>query len=54
MKSFGKFNEEKLPGRKYFYSSTKDGKIGDDGKISDGHISVKDYLACEKFGMNLK
>ena len=37
-----RFNEEKLPARKYFYSSTKDGKIDDDGKISDGHISVKD------------
>ena len=48
MNSFEKFNEEKLPARKYFYSSTKDGKIGDDGKISDGHISVKDYLTCEK------
>ena len=48
MNSFERFNEEKLPARKYFYSSTKDGKIGDDGKISDGHISVKDYLTCKK------
>ena len=47
MNSFERFNEEKLPARKYFYSSIKDGKIGDDGKISDGHISVKDYLTCE-------
>ena len=39
---------KKLPARKYFYSSTKDGRIGDDGKISNGHISVKDYLICEK------
>ena len=54
MNSFERFNEEKLPARKYFFSSTEKGKIGDDGKISDGHISVKDYLACEKFGMNLK
>ena len=54
MNSFERFNEEKLPARKYFYSSTKDGKIGDDGKISDSHISVKDYLTCEKFGINLK
>ena len=46
MNSFERFNEEKLPARKYFYSSTKDGKIGDDGKISDGYISVKDYLTC--------
>ena len=48
MNSFERFNEEKLPARKYFYSSTKDGKISDDGKIADGHISVKDYLTFEK------
>ena len=48
MNSFERFNEEKLPARKYFFSSTKKEKIGDDGKISDGHISVKDYLTCEK------
>ena len=46
MNSFERLNEEKLPARKYFYSSTKDGKFAD-GKISDGHISVKDYLTCE-------
>ena len=40
--------EEKLPARKYIYSSTKDGKINDNGKISDGHITAKDYLTCEK------
>ena len=33
MNSFEKVNENKLPARKYFYSSIKDGKIGDDGKI---------------------
>ena len=44
MNSFERFNEEKLPAKKYFYSSIKDGKIGDDGKISNGHISVKVYL----------
>ena len=27
MNSFERFNEEKLPARKYFYSSTKDGKL---------------------------
>ena len=55
MNSFERFNEEKLLGRKYFYSSTKDdGKIGDDGKISDGHMSVKNYLTCEKIGINVK
>ena len=36
MNSFERFNEKKLPARKYFYSSAKDGKIGDNGKISDG------------------
>ena len=51
MNSFERFNEEKLPARKYFYSSTRDGKIGDDGKISDGHICVKDYLTWGKFEM---
>ena len=54
MKNFERFNEEKLPARKYFYSSTKDGKIGDDGKISDGHIGLKDYLTCEKFWISLR
>ena len=48
MSSFERFNEEKFPARKNFYSSTKDGKIGDDGKISYGHISVKDYLTYEQ------
>ena len=36
MNSFEKFNEEKLPARKYFHSSIKDGKIDYDDKISDG------------------
>ena len=48
MNSFERFNEEKLPAKKYFYSSIKDGKIGDDSKISNGHINVNDYLACKK------
>ena len=42
MNSLERFNEEKLPARKYFFSSTKEGKISDDCKISDSHISVKD------------
>ena len=46
--SFERFNEEKVPARKYFYSSTKDGKIGYGSNILDGHINVKDYLTCEK------
>ena len=48
MNSFKRFNEEKLCARKYFFSLTKKGKIDEDGKISDGHISIEDYLTCEK------
>ena len=48
MNSFERFIKEKLPATKYVYSSRKDEKIGDDGKISDDHISVKDYLTCKK------
>ena len=47
MNSFERFNKEKLPDKKYFYSSIKDGKIGD-AKMSDGHIDVNDYLTCTK------
>ena len=54
MKSFERFNKEKLPAEKYFYSSIKDGKTGDDGKISDGHIDVNDYLTYKKLGINLE
>ena len=42
MNSFERFNEEKLPARKYFFSSTKKGKIDNDVKRSDDHVSVKD------------
>ena len=48
MDSFKRINEEKLPDEKYFYSSIKDEKIGDDGKTSDVHIDVNDYLTCKK------
>ena len=48
MNSFKRFHEEKLCARKYFFSSTKKGKIDKHGKISDGHISIEDYLTCEK------
>ena len=41
MNSFERLKEKKLPARKYIYSSIKDGKIGDDGNISDGRITVK-------------
>ena len=45
MNSFGRFKEKKLPARKCFFSSTKKkGKLHDGDKISDGHISFKNYL----------
>ena len=37
-----------MSARKYFYSFTNKGKIDDDGKKSDGHISVKGHLTCKK------
>ena len=48
--SFKTFAEEKLPDRKYFYSSLKDGTTGDnDEKLyGHGHISYEEYLKCEK------
>ena len=48
MNSFERFNEETLLARKYFYSSIKGGKTGDDGKISDDDIDTNDYLTCKK------
>ena len=30
------------------YGSIKDGKLGDDGKISEGHINIKNYSTFEK------
>ena len=48
MNSFKRFNEEKLPDKKCFYSSVKDGTTGDNGKKLDGHISDADYLTCKK------
>ena len=54
MNSFNRFNEEKLYARKYFFSSTKKEKTDEDGKISDGHISIEDYLTCEKIWNKFK
>ena len=48
MDNFKRFNEEKLPHKKCFYSSVKDGKTGDNGKKLDGHVSYKDYLTYKK------
>ena len=48
MNSFERFKEKEQPVIKYFYSSTKEGKFGENGKKSDGHINLKDYLTGEK------
>ena len=48
MNSFKRFNKEKLCARKYFFCSTKKGKIDQDHKISDGHLSIQDYLTFGK------
>ena len=44
MDSFKKFSEEKLPDKKCFYSSVKDGTTDDNGEKLGIHISNKDYL----------
>ena len=38
---FKRFNEDTLCARKYFYSSMKDKKTGDDGTTSDCYVSIK-------------
>ena len=48
MNSFKKFDKDRLPAQKCFFSSIKKGKIDNDGKISDGYTSIEDYLVCEK------
>ena len=53
MDSFKRFGEEKLPDKKCFYSSVKDGTADDSGKKVGVHISDEDYLTCKKIGINL-
>ena len=48
MNNFKRFNEEKLPPRKDFFSSTKKGRIDNDGKIPNDHVNIKDHSTCEK------
>ena len=45
--SFERFNEKKFP-LENISLVQQIGKIVDDGKKSDGHISFKDYLTCEE------
>ena len=54
MNGFERFNEDKLPARKYFFSSTKKEKIDNDSKTSDGHISIVAYLLYEKIWNKFK
>ena len=53
MNSFKRFNEDKLYARKYFYSSTKDKKISEDGKISDGQV-LRNIWFVKEIGISLK
>ena len=48
MDRFKRFYEDKLPDRKCFYSSVKDGTTSDNAEKSDGHINNEDYLTCKK------
>ena len=48
MDSFKRFNEEKLPDKKCFYSFVKDGTTDDNSEKLDRHISDEDYLTCKK------
>ena len=48
MDSLKRFGEEKLPDKKSFYSSVKDGTTGDNGKKLDAHINDENYLTCKK------
>ena len=43
MNSFKRFNEQKLPDKKYFYGSLKDKTTGDNGQKLNGHVSDKEY-----------
>ena len=54
MNSLKRFNEDILCARKYFYSSTKNKRISEDGKISDDHVSIENYMVCERMWDNFK
>ena len=49
MDNFKRFNEEKLPDKKCFYSSVKDGTTDDNGGKLDGHIRDEDYLSICRY-----
>ena len=39
---------KKLPDKKHFYRSLKDGTTNDKGETLDGHITDEEYLTCIK------
>ena len=41
MDSFKRFGKEKLPDKRFFYSSVKNETTGDNGEKLDGHINDK-------------
>ena len=48
MDSFKRFSEEKVPNKKYFYSTIKYGTTDENGKKLDNHIRNKNYLMWKK------
>ena len=48
MDNFKRFNEEKYPDKRCFYSSVKDGTTDANGEILDGHLNNEEYLTCKK------
>ena len=48
MDSFKRFSKEKLPDRKYFFSSAKDRTTDANGEKLDRHMSDKDYFMYNK------
>ena len=37
-----------MPNKEYLFTSTKKGKIGDDGKLLDSHMGDENYLTWKK------
>ena len=48
MDKFKIFPEEKLPDKKCFYKSLKDGTTNDNSERLNGHITDEEYLTCIK------
>ena len=48
MESFKRVSREKLPDKKFFYRSLKNGTTVDNGEKLNGHITDEEYLTCIK------